>query len=136
MDGVNSAQIIVTAILSSGLVTGFFAYFNKRTWSPESKNELARMGSEFAQQLLRDAKAEREELRATIKELQEFADTKQETIDRLRKICDDKDEVIEILEKQQVVVAQRIKNRQTITLKDVFGEGLTEDIRLAFEPKF
>lgn len=115
------AQIVVTALLSSGMVGGVLALITKSMWSPESKNELARLGNEFAQQLLQDAKVEREELRITIRDLEHSLLTKREIIERLNQLAEDKDIVIRDLEQRQIKMAEKLKKGLPITLQDIFG---------------
>lgn len=119
---VNLAQIFVSVVLSSGFVGGFFALLTKRMTSPESRNDLARLGNEFAHQLLQDARTEREELRLTINELEDIVTKKHDTIERLKHLAREKDLVIKELEHRLIVLAEKINSGQTITLKDIFGE--------------
>jgi septal ring factor EnvC (AmiA/AmiB activator) len=121
-------QAIITAILSGGFVGGAFSLFTKKSRSPESQNDLARLGNEFAAQLLEDARKERTELRLTISELEqtnkehvEASTTKQESIDRLKRLLEDKNDRIRILETQRETVAQKLQNGEKITLADIFG---------------
>lgn len=118
----NTVQVITLAVLSSGLVSGLFTLFAKKLWSPESENDLARLGNEFASQLLRDAKVEREELRQTIKDLEESNDVKQSTILRLERLLHEKNQRITELEKQKGEVVRKLKNGEQITLHDLFGD--------------
>lgn len=117
----NAIQVAVTALLSSGFVGGVMTLFSKKVWSPESKNELARIGNEFAQLLLEEARAEREELRQTIKELEHSIISKEDAIDRLQSIAREKDAVIQILEERQFIVAHKIQQGEVVTMYDIFG---------------
>lgn len=115
-------QTIITALLSSGIVAGIFSLLTKKSRSPESENELARLGSDFAAQLLEDARSERKELRLTIIDLEKSNDTKQDTIDRLKALANDKDNRIAELERRQQLVAEKLQHGQSITLVDIFGK--------------
>lgn len=124
----NYAQIVVTVLLSSGFVGGVMALLTKQMWSPESKNDLARLGNELAHQLLVDAKTEREELRLTIRELESTITEKGEVIARLNKIAHEKDRMISDLEDRQHKLALKIHLGEPITLYDIFGKHpSTED---------
>lgn len=125
-------QVIVASVLSSGLVGGIITLFTKRVWSPESKNELARIGNEFAQQLLEDAKNERTELRETIKQLEGSNFSKEQAIERLQKIADDKDTVIQQLEERQLVVARKLQRGEAVSLYDIFGENAPKELITLF----
>ena len=133
MGNTNIAQIVVTALLSSGLVGGFLALVTKSMWSPESKNELARLGNEFAQQLLQDAKVEREELRITIRDLEHSLSTKREIIERLNQLAEDKDIVIHDLEQRQIMMAEKLKQGKPITLQDIFGGNAPTNYHLGYD---
>lgn len=127
----NYAQLIVTALLSSGFVTGMIALFGKTLTSPESKNDLARLGNEFAHQLLLDAKSEREELRLTIRELEQTNITQIDIIGRLEKLAHEKDKVIEELERRQIVIANKLQAGDPITLQDIFGPTAPKEFQLS-----
>lgn len=122
MREIGIVEVLITALLTSGFVTGIFTLVTKKVWSPESKNELARLGSEFAQQLLRDAKSEREELRLTIRELQETVSIHHKTIDRLEHLAKAKDKIIAELEERQFKMAEKLRQGLPITLIDIFGD--------------
>ena len=78
---------VVTAVaLSSSFISSITTIAVKKLVSPESRNELARIGNEFAEQLLKEARSEREELRATISELEGVLVANHETITKLRHI--------------------------------------------------
>lgn len=115
-------QSIVVALLTGGFVSGIFAVINKKTVSPESQNDLARLGNEFAAQLLKDAKEERAELRASITELEKSNETKEQSIKRLKKLLEEKDARIEILENHQQNVASKLQRGEPLTLFDIFGK--------------
>lgn len=132
MSGMNGLQIFVTALLSSGLVGGLITLLSKRVWSPESKNELARIGSEFAQLLLEEARTEREELRMTIAELEASLLSKEEAIKRLNKMANEKDSVIQLLEERQFVVARKIQQGELVSLYDIFGPKTPPEFLSAF----
>lgn len=121
MEGFSGIQIAITALLSSGLVGGIMTIFSKKVWSPESKNELARIGNEFAQLLLEEARAEREELRRTIDELERVILEKKEALEKLEAIAREKDQVIHMLEDRQMMVARKIREGELVSLDDVFG---------------
>ena len=123
-------QAAIVAILSGGLVSGIFTLLSKRSRSPESQNELARLGNEFAAQLLEDARTERKELRLTIADLEKSNDTKQQSIDRLKALAEEKDRRIEALEQRQQVLAEKLQRGEQITLADIFG-GEAPRIRIA-----
>ena len=122
-------QTIILAILGGGLVSGIFSFLTKRSRSPESQNELARLGNDFATKLLEDARTERKELRLTIQDLEKLNETKQESIEkkqesieRLKALADEKDRRIEELEQQRQTVAQKLQRGEKITLADIFGK--------------
>lgn len=133
MGNATLAQIVVTALLSSGMVGGVLALITKSMWSPESKNELARLGNEFAQQLLQDAKVEREELRITIRDLEHSLSTKREIIERLNQLAEDKDIVIRNLEERQIKMAEKLKKGLPITLQDIFGGNAPAKYKLGYD---
>lgn len=133
MGNATLVQIVVTALLSSGMVGGVLALITKAEWSPESKNELARLGNEFAQQLLQDAKVEREELRITIRDLEHSLSTKREIIERLNKLAEDKDIVIRNLEQRQIDMAEKLKKGLPITLQDIFGGNAPANYTLGYD---
>lgn len=126
MEELSGVQLFITVLVSSGLIGGLATLITKRVWSPETKNDLARIGNEFAQQLLNDARAEREELRVTIKELEKNVVTKQESIDRLKKLLEEKDEAIDLCEQRHLMVARKIQMGQEVTLEDIFGEHFSQ----------
>lgn len=114
---------IVTAVaLLSSFISSITTIAVKKLVSPEARNELARIGNEFAEQLLKEARSEREELRATISELEGVLAANHETITKLRRIADEKDLVIHELESRRFNVALKLRNGQTVTAEDVFGE--------------
>lgn len=119
-------QTIITAIITGGLVSGIFSLVSKRARSPESQNELARLGNDFATKLLEDARAERKELRETIRELENSNNTKQEVIDRLNALAMDKDRRINEFEDRQKIIANKIKTGERVTLSDIFGKNAPE----------
>lgn len=131
----NIFQTIAVAVLTGGLVSGIFALVTKRARSPESQNELARLGNDFAAKLLEDARTERGELRQTIKELEGSNGTKQETIDRLNALLEKKNERIDELERRQQVTARKLQAGEKITLQDIFGEDAPVDIHIAVVDK-
>lgn len=126
-------QTVISVVISSGIVTGIMALLTKRSRSPESQNELARLGNEFAAQLLADARVERKELRETISELENSNHTKQEIIDRLKNLLDEKDKRINELEHRQQVVAHKLRSGEKITLADIFGKDAPNDIHVVIE---
>lgn len=126
------AQIVVASLLSSGFVGGVIAALTKAMWSPESKNELAKLGNDFAQQLLEDAKTEREELRLTIKELESILTDHEASITRLKALAEEKDRVINELERRQTILASKLQQGLTITLKDIFGDKASNDVILHY----
>jgi len=130
MENITFAQFLVALFLSSSFMGGVFTIVTKKLWSPESKNELAKLGNEFAQQLLRDAKIEREELRLTIRELQDSISAKSQAIERLESLAKEKDKVIAELEERQYRMVNKLKEGIPITLKDIFGDKAPVDIQL------
>ena len=113
---------VVTAVaLLSSFISSITTIAVKKLVSPESRNELARIGNEFAEQLLKEARSEREELRATISELEGVLVANHETITKLRHIANEKDLVIQELESRRFNVALKLRNGQTVTAEDVFG---------------
>lgn len=136
MNDPNFAQIVITALLSSGLVSGIMTLLAKKAQSPESKNDLARIGNEFAHQLLKEARTEREELRKTIDELEDSNATKQEVIEKLRSVAAQKDRTIEELEGRQILVARKLQNKESITLQDIFGPSAPEEFEIHNPSKF
>ena len=113
---------IVTAVaLLSSFISSITTIAVKKLVSPEARNELARIGNEFAEQLLKEARSEREELRATISELEGVLAANHETITKLRHIANEKDLVIQELESRRFNVALKLRNGQTVTAEDVFG---------------
>lgn len=122
----DTLQILVAAVLSSGLVSGAITFLTKKARSPESQNQLAKLGNDFAAQLLTDARTEREELRLTIKELESSNDTKQSSIDRLTGLLNEKDRRINELEERQQVLAHKLQRGEAITLVDIFGAEAPE----------
>lgn len=129
----NMVQVIVTALLSSGFVGGLMTLLQKMIPSPESKNDLARLGNEFAHQLLIDAKTEREELRLTIRELEDLITEKRDTVDRLKQLAKDKDDTIRDLEERLIKMAEKLESGQRITLRDIFGEKAPEGFLITKE---
>lgn len=119
-------QVLIAAVLSSGLVSGLITFLTKKARSPESQNQLAKLGNDFAAQLLTDARTERAELRLTITELESSNDTKQSSIDRLQGLLKEKDRRIEELENRQQVLAQKLQRGEVITLVDIFGSEAPE----------
>jgi hypothetical protein len=119
----NLAVIIITALMSSSVVAALVTLFSKKVVSPEAKIDLARMGSEFAHQLLMDAKVEREELRLTIKELEGLVQEKNDSIKRLTKVLDEKERVIRKLERTQVVMINKLRLGEPVKLEDITGSG-------------
>ena len=115
-------QILITALLSSGFVGGLVALFTKQVWSPEAKNDLSRLGNEFARQLLSDAKAEREELRLTIHELENNMATTQVTVARLNAMAEEKDRVIAEFEQRLTKMARKLQQGLPISMQDIFGD--------------
>jgi septal ring factor EnvC (AmiA/AmiB activator) len=114
-------QSIVVAVISGGLVSGIFTLVGKKTKSPESQNDLAKLGNEFAAQLLEDARAERKELRLSIQELENSNDVKQATINRLNDLLAQKDRRITELEERQNDMARKLQRGEAISLRDIFG---------------
>lgn len=130
-------QQIVITLLTSGLITGIFALLTKRSRSPESQNELARLGNEFAAKLLEDARKEREELRITIDKLEGIKtqkdselESKNQAIQNLTNILADKNRKIEELEFRRGVVARKLQMGEIITLRDIFGADAPDEIGL------
>lgn len=126
----STIQGLISGIFGAGLISGVLAIIQKRSRSPESQNELARLGNEFAAKLLEDARTERSELRTTIKELESSNSTKQETIDRLNALLEQKDRLIDELEHRRRIVARKLQIGERITLHDIFGEDAPHDVHL------
>lgn len=124
----NFTQVIVSVIISSSFVGGVFAAFTKKMWSPEAKNDLAKLGNDFARQLLEDAKSERQELRLTIAELEDVVQENKASITRLKLLAEEKDRVIQELERRMARLAEKISSGEVITLQDIFGEKAPKDI--------
>lgn len=99
----------------------------KAVWSPESKNDLTRLGNEFAQQLLKEARSEREQLRETIDDLRRIVDRKRGRIEELEKMARSKDRVIKQLERRRTKIATLVRGGAKITMYDIFGEDIPED---------
>jgi phage-related minor tail protein len=118
--GIDATIVGIIAFLSS-LVSSLTTIAVKKERSPESKNELARIGNEFAEQLLNEARSEREQLRATISELESVLATNHDTMTTLRRIAVEKDLVIQELEARRFNVALKLRNGQKVTYEDVFG---------------
>lgn len=121
-------QNIITSILSGGLVAGLFSLVTKRSKSPESQNELARLGNDFAAQLLKEAQLERTELRLTITELEKSLreqnksiETLEDSIDRLKNLLKTKNDRIDELHKRQHLLAGKLQSGEKISLVDIFG---------------
>lgn len=123
-------QSAISAILSAAFIGGLFTMFTKKLWSPESKNDLAKIGNDFAAQLLKDAKSEREELRLSIHELEQSNATRQETINRLQTLLFDKDRTIRDLEDRQINIAKKLARGEAISLQDIFGHNAPPDFAL------
>jgi predicted nuclease with TOPRIM domain len=122
-------QNIIVSILGGGLVAGVFSLLTKKSKSPESQNELARLGDEFASQLLKEAQLERKELRLTIEELEKSVKeqstsikTLEESIERLKVILQAKDDRISELEDRQTLLAEKLQHGEKISLTDIFGK--------------
>lgn len=115
-------QTAVSSVVVAAVVSGIFTYVNKRSKSPESQNQLAQIGADFAAKLLSDAVVERRELRTTITELEKSNDVKQESIDRLKGILAEKDRRIADLVNRQHMVASKLQRGEVITLQDIFGD--------------
>lgn len=139
MDKLSTVQLLVTALLSSGFVAGLMTLITKKVWSPEATNDLARVGNEFAHLLLKEARTEREELRATIRDLEQGLATKDETIKRLNNLAREKDVMIKALEAKQYFIAAKIQRGEIVSLIDIFGSQITEidskDIDARFNKK-
>lgn len=133
MESISLTQLIAAIVMSSAFTTGLFSVLSKKLQSPEAKNDLTKLGNDFAHQLLTEARNEREQLRLTIKELSSTVVTKDETIDRLKHLLREKDQVIQDLELRQVRLAKKLREGTPITLKDVFGEVAPEGIMLTYE---
>ncbi len=123
-------QSLLIGIFGGGLVSGIFALLSKKARSPESQNELARLGNEFAAKLLEDARLERQELRETIRELEQSIFTKDETIQRLKTLLEQKDHQIRDLEQRRYVVAHKLQTGEKITLADIFGDDAPSNIQI------
>lgn len=128
MDEINVIQVLVTALLSSGFIGGFLALIQKKIWSPESENDLVRIGNEFANQLLLEARVERKELRLTITELESVNASKEDSIARLLKIVENKDAMIRQLESRQYALAEKIREGEVITFRDLFGSDAPDPL--------
>ena len=107
---------------------GCSPHFTKKLWSPEAKNDLAKLGNDFARQLLQDAKSEREELRLTITELEDIVQENKASIDRLKALANEKDRVIQELERRMARLAEKVSSGDPITLQDIFGEKAPKDV--------
>lgn len=123
MSDLNIPQMVVSVLLSGGFVGGLFALLTKSMWSPESKNDLARLGNDFARQLLADAQTERAELRLTIHELETNKTAHLETIERLKNLLNEKNRVIRELEERLTRMAEKLSAGEAISLRDIFGEN-------------
>lgn len=121
-------QSAISSLLGGGVVAGIFAVITKKSSSPESQNELARLGNDFASKLLEDARAERKELRDTIKELESTKSAQSASIEKLNGILSSKDEKIRELEDRQQTLAHKLRLGEKITLKDIFGKDAPSEI--------
>lgn len=133
MDGLNIVQVAVTALISSGFVGGLMTLLSKKVWSPESKNDLAKIGNDFAQLLLEEARTERAELRTTIKELEKSLVVKEEAMDRLERIANEKDVVIQTLEERQFQVARKVQLGEKVSFYDIFGPRTPPEFIVGFK---
>lgn len=122
MDGPNTLQVIIAAVLSSSFIGGVFTLLTKKVSSPENKTSLASLSNEFASQLLTDARAEREELRLTIRELERLLGKNEDTIKRLNALLVEKDRRITELDEHRKVMLTKINLGQRVTLTDLFGD--------------
>lgn len=129
--GPSTAETVVVAILSSSVVGGIITLLTKKVRSPEAENDLARLGNEFAHQLLADAKSEREELRLSIRELEDIITDRTEAVDRLRSLLEEKDAIIQELEVRQIKLAGKLQAGVPITLQDIFGKKAPSEFQLA-----
>jgi predicted RNase H-like nuclease (RuvC/YqgF family) len=134
-------QNLVVVIITSGLVTGIFSLLTKRSKSPESQNDLARLGNDFAAQLLKEAQEERKELRTTIGNLEAlleqkkreynttieekdaYIETLENSIETLKSILKSKTDRIEELEARQQLLAEKLQKGEKISLTDIFGDN-------------
>lgn len=126
-------QLLISSLLGGGVVGGIFAVITKKSKSPESQNELARLGNEFASKLLEDARVERKELRDTIKELESTKAAQSTSIDKLNNILQAKDDKIQELENRQQILAHKLQIGEVITLKDIFGKDAPSTMYLTID---
>lgn len=126
----DTAETIVIAVLSSSVVGGIVSMMGKKVKSPESENDLAKLGNEFAHQMLEEARTERNELRLTIRELETAVVDSEKAINRLKSLLEEKDHKIQELEEAQLMLAQKLQANEPITLRDIFGDKAPHDVPL------
>lgn len=122
-------QLDLTTILAfvgillggGGLGTVLMQNQGKKIRSPGDDNENTKIANEFVRGLLDDARADRESLRETIKELREDGAAKAGTITRLQNLYDAKDARVLELETRIDRMAEKLRAGQALTLADVLG---------------
>lgn len=125
-------QVDVTTILAilgillggGGIGTVIVQNRGKKIKTPADENEATRLGNQFLRDMLADAKAEREELRESIKQLHEDGVAKQAALDRLEQILESKDSRIRELEERQEQNARKLQSGVALTLEDILGTSL------------
>lgn len=135
-------QTVIIALIGSGLFQAVSTVVSKRSKSPESQNELARLGNEFASKLLEDARVERKELKDTIVQLESIKssqanelETKNNAINKLQQILHEKELKITDLENRQQEVARKLQVGEKITLSDIFGRDAPQGIHVIVDSK-
>lgn len=124
LDPATLASSAVIAAFVTGLFLLFKSLVDRRVRpvaSPADENETIRLGNEFLSGLLKDAREERKELRATISALEADGTTKRERIEALEALDRRKTAQIGALERRAEAAAAKLRAGLTLTLEDILG---------------
>jgi hypothetical protein len=114
-------EIIGAAVGSSTVTAGIFMLLSRVVPTPQHRANLIKLGNEFTEDLLKQARLEREELRASIRLLEQANIKSQLHIGQLKLLIAEKDRVIVELQSHQKKVAHKVSMGLEVTNADIFG---------------
>lgn len=120
------ASTVATGITSSALTIAVISLLKAVIPTATSRNTTREIANKFVEGLLVEARLEREELRATIRELEQAHQANRQRIDHLERMIAHKELIINTLERQRKHVAAKLRLGVVITREDVFGATIIE----------
>lgn len=112
-------ELLGSTVFSSSVIIAVVGVWGRKILTPKDRTNLMAAQQQLVDQLLSEARIERESLRATIHELNEIGTRNVETIDGLRRMISEKDLMIRTLELTLNNIYTKVRTGILITEADV-----------------